>query len=308
MITTLILLTVAAEPPPVVALSLQVKGEILVTRGDKPPRRLEARSQLRRGDRLELRPGAMLVAAFADGLGFQAAEPVTLTVTATGFDPPDRVKPYKTPPLSVASRRQWDAGLRTGGVVLKSDGADTPDIKPSPDTTVLQDRPAFAWPVKPGATGYVITLFQDDRPLWERPTSRTTMPFPADVKPLERSERYRWVVKVSGGTGIGAEAGSGSFEVLDAESARSLTRDVEALKATGEIAELQLAAELLESYLAFDDALVVHESLAKAEPENPSHLRSIAALHERAGDRIRASAARQRAEKLERSGAAKPAR
>jgi tetratricopeptide (TPR) repeat protein len=95
-----------------------------------------------------------------------------------------------------------DARQTLAQLVAEGEETRSADESPTPispvQTLVLSDRPAFHWAPVKGATGYVISLFQDRprRLLWETQiVGDSEMTFPTDQPPLIPGAAYAWVVE-----------------------------------------------------------------------------------------------------------------
>jgi hypothetical protein len=88
--------------------------------------------------------------------------------------------------------------VRSGSEAPSPPGDEVPVLFSPVRTLVLSDRPAFRWAPVKGATGYVISFFQNQprRLLWEQSVGmQGESAFPSDRPPLSPGETYAWMVE-----------------------------------------------------------------------------------------------------------------
>ncbi len=175
------------------------------------------------------------------------------------------------------SARQTLAQLIAEGEEVRTADQSPTQISPV-QTLVLSDRPAFRWKPVKGATGYVISFFQDRprRLLWERQIGDASeLTFPADQLPLNPGTAYAWVVEARL-PDQPSHSRLVKFQVLDA----SPRAEVQRLSRRYAGWHTVLAA-LYEREGLYDEAERELQALARRNPKNDAARRLLDALQRR---------------------------
>jgi hypothetical protein len=258
---------------------------------------------LRAGDSLRASEDALAVVMLAGGRGVVRVQagnsPVVLA--APGSDGrADKARALVESSLGFLSRTSKEAprGL------LATRSAVPPPIVLTPRTSLVRpDGLVFEW-VGSARAKYGVRVTGTAGPVFERadvPGPR--LPYPDDAPRLEAGARYTVEVRAGGQAPQRAE-----FEVVDADAARAIARDLGELDAVlGAGAPASSAAVLRAGYLAdrrlFHEARDVLLRALRADPEEPALFVLLGNVYERTGLPAQAGEAFEEAQWLATRGA-----
>ncbi len=153
-----------------------------------------------------------------------------------------------------------------------------------PREVVLSDRPAFRWETVPGSTRYEVTVLgADDRPIWTRAATGTSLPYPDDEPALEAGTRHAWALSTQGVLG-GRTESRATFTVASPDQADAFAR---ARRAITDRAPADLAALLCAHWALRHGLLDEAEQLANAaladDPDDDARVETLRAVLRRRG-------------------------
>jgi len=261
LVFTLTMMLAGSDEPEPVAMVLNVQGDVKVRRMDL----------LRSGDLVRVpASGNVRLVFLADGHRETLSMAGTVTITKSGGTPAGAVKREKAklPASQLAGLRTLAASARAG--VSRVRGADAPPpLSPIAGSTILGDRPPFAWSVVPGVDQYDVQLFRGDTDrkenlVWSVRSAKNHLDYPKDQPALDRDETYTWKVSAreKGVVAKGSFTVATNDQASDFESIRKLSRSPEA-------SDRLLAAMLFEEAQVYDESHRLFEELAKQLPAEP---------------------------------------
>jgi hypothetical protein len=294
-------LALAPEPTPA-AMILDTKGEVTRTAGGQT-KHVAVMSILQTGDVLKTAAGAeAVIVILSDGHRERLKAVSQITLGENGGAPAEAVVREEKAKVSKAHldslRTLAKSGMAAGGM-FRDPGADRPSpISPLVGTTVLPDRPHFAWPSAAGATSYIVELRSGDdkRQIWQVTTKENKLSYPENQKELERGRIYRWQVTAQKGDDAAIIA-TGRFNTATAEGAADLAA-LEQLAKSDDPAAVLLAALGYEASGVIEQAIAAYEKLAAARPNEIRYHAALARYYERAGLPDKAKAAKDRVKEL----------
>jgi hypothetical protein len=299
----LLLATVLWLPPapaaPPAGLVLTVTGNVVLARGPGPGRPVAAAELLRAGDSLRAAAeGEARIVFFHDGHRERLKPGARATVGATGCTPAEAVEPLPGKKPSAANleslrglARSERAAVRVAYMrMLKS---------PLEGSRVVTLTPRFSWMQAARGASYQVELRTGDgkTTLWKATTQQWILLYPEQQKPLEYGRSYRWLVTTRLPAGGTKQVASGRFQVVTKAEAEQLAL-VRPLAKSDDLRHLLVAAATYDAYGAYDEAMSLFDRLAHSCPDEAHFQRVLAAYHERAGDKVAAQRARERAKQL----------
>ena len=262
LIVALTLLPAATEGSEVVAMVLNVQGDVKLRRMDL----------LRAGAEVHVpASGSVRLVFLADGHREQLNPGAKVKLTELGGTPPGAVKREKTnlPANQLDGLRSLAASARAGVSRVRGVGAPPLPAAPVAASIVLSDRPDFAWFPVGDAKPYEIQLFggetvRQDSVIWSATAARAHLEYPKNRPALERGGTYTWTVtaREAGAVAKGTFAVATKDQVGDFEPVCKLSRSPEK-------SDRLLAAMLFEAGQVFGDSHRIFESLAKEMPTEP---------------------------------------
>jgi hypothetical protein len=242
---------------------------VLSLQGDVKLRRMDL---LRAGDLVRVpSPGSVRLVFLGDGHKESLNAGGTVRITGSGGKPADAVKREAAdlPQSQLDGLRSLAASARAG--VTRIRDADAPPLPQSPidASTVLFDRPNFAWNAVRDADEYDVELFrgETDRKeslVWSIRATKEHLDNPQDRPAVKRGETYTWKVAAPRNRVVSR----GSFTVATEEQFRDF-ESIQKLSRSPEIADRLLAAMLFEAGQVYDESHRLFESLAKELPAEP---------------------------------------
>jgi hypothetical protein len=292
LVTALSIVTVSqgqvqAKPSPA-AVVLDLKGKVEVRAAGKAPSALEVGDLLYSGETVTVpADGAAIVAVLRTGTREDVKPGAEATVGPQGLTPTSAVARRKEPPQAVAATmrglRPAAGGGRKAGVSFRgraaTSGSKTQAVTPIPDSTVVSDRPALAWPPSNRATTYRVKLFSSaGRELWRAETTDPSVAFPVDKEPLRRDNVYRWEVTDQDFRTVAAA----EFSVANDSELKQLD-ELKPLAAGTDRADRLAAALAYRRLGAYAEAIAVLEGLVKESPDGAAYRDTLADLYWKAG-------------------------
>jgi hypothetical protein len=245
-----------------VAMVLSVQGDVKLRRMDL----------LRAGDQVRVpAPGSVRLVFLADGHRETLNPGVTVRIADSGGMPAEAVKREvaRLAESHLVGLRKLAASARAGVSRIKEPDPTQLPASPIDGSTVLSDRPSFAWNANPDAGHCDVQLFlgETDRKenlVWSMRLAKDHLDYPHDRPPLKRGETYTWKVSAR----ENAVVTKGRFTVATEERSREfeVTRK---LSQSGEISDRLLAAMLFEAGEVYDESNRLFESLTRELPLEP---------------------------------------
>jgi len=242
---------------------------VLSVQGDVKLRPMDL---LRSGDEVRVpASGSVRLVFLADGHRETLNAGGKVKITESGGTPAGAVKRENTklPASRLDGLRTLAASARAG--VSRARDAHAPPLPVSPfaDSTVLSDRPGFAWAAGRDVEQYDVQLFRgaavrQENFVWSARAAREHCEYPEDRSALDRGEMYTWQVVVHGKDVVA----KGRFTVATKEQAGDF-QAIQTLSKSRETSDRLLAAMLFETGQVYDESHRMFESLAKelsAEP------------------------------------------
>ena len=298
----LVLVADAPKSKPV-AMVLEVAGEATLRRGDAPAEPLRDMDLLRPGDRLEATKGHVRIVIVDDGHFERLQTGKIVTMGDKGCTPADAVE-RATGKLADADLRRLRGLVKSSrggvGVLRDLDTPTVPAVTPLLGSTILTQRPTFAWPALKGAARYDVRLFSGEGKERQREWKQTAVsPEPRLSYPESEKELPLGVTRFWQVTGLDAE---GKF-VATIEYRFSVAAEAElarqpALRKLAESADPNdwlLAAASYEEFAAYGEALPLYQKLAGKRPEQANYQVALMHYYGRAGLFDKAEEARLKA-------------
>jgi tetratricopeptide (TPR) repeat protein len=167
-------------------------------------------------------------------------------------------------------------------------------------TTISRVRPTFSWRPVEKADGYQVELWNGtgQRLLWRATTTEPRLAYPEKEAALQPGMKYLWRVHARRGENFDPNrAVDSKFMTLTKDEARTL-EDLPRVAASGDVAEMLVAAATYEAHGVYEEALRLYEKLAEKLPDDPNVQVALSGYFERAGRVDQARAAREKARKL----------
>jgi hypothetical protein len=262
LMVALTLLLAVSDDPESVAMVLSVQGDVKLRRMDL----------LKSGDEVRVPASASVRLVFlADGHRETLNPGGTVKITESGGEPTTAVtrEKSKLPASQLDGLRTLAASARAGVSRVRDPVAPSPPVSPIADSTVLSDRPVFAWTAVPDIEQYDVQLFRGelDRKedlVWSARATKARCEYPKDSPALDRGESYLWKVLVPGKDVVA----QGKFSVATKEEDQDLG-SVKELSQSPDVSDRLLAAMLLEAGQVFDESHRLFDRLVKELPKEP---------------------------------------
>jgi hypothetical protein len=287
------------ERPRAVAMVVPPKGTLQVVPGTDKGERNGTVTYLYAGDRLRVKEARVLLVFFADGHR-ERLGPGEVKVGPKGCEPSKMVERLEAPEQKAVKVGLKELGpdSRIGAAVFRSDLGKP--VVPFTGTTVLSDRPSFAWQPAAKVLSYQVRLLKagSNVQVWKVETKQPKLAYPAKEKALPRGRKYIW--KVTATTqekdyeGF-ADVVESSFFVATAKEAEELAK-VKPLAESTDPGDLLLAAVAYQAQGCYAETLAVYERLAARTPGEAGYHKALAFLYERAGQLDKAKAERHKGE------------
>jgi hypothetical protein len=168
-------------------------------------------------------------------------------------------------------------------------GGISPEDKPTSDgivpvhrSTVISCEPTLSWPRVPEAVAYEVTVsYGGGVSAWSATTTGTSLEC-CKERALKSGSRFRWEVQAELSGGVFRPVYFGSFAVAS-EELRAKATELAQLITDGETSSLALAAMWYFDKGFYAEATDVAERLTEKAPHDPSALRMLHVLYQRAG-------------------------
>jgi len=304
------ILLVAADPEVAsqpAAMVLTAKGSIVVQRGGKELP-VAVMDLLQPGDIVRVKTGGSAkIVILGDGHREEIPAGAEVKLAPEGCQPPDAVtkEASKLSAAQLTNLRKMAQSQRGGVVVIRS--ANTSAVKatkrgPLNGTTILTERPTFAWEEVADVLDYRIELFlapmgKPERLVWKKDLRETKLEFPKDEKALLPGTRYRWQVTALLGGDQESVVVNARF-MAPTEDLPQQVKELTAMAKSEDPSEWLLAATTLESLGVYEAALPIFEQLAEKFPQEARYQEALVEYYQRAGDADKAKAAGDKAKKL----------
>ena len=285
----LMVLSVGATPPQVVAFALEVRGTAEVSNEQTATREIEDGDALREGDKITVKSGGAVTVYFRpSGPVATFSGPADAKVLAGKLESSAAVavRDVKVPTGAAAGLERDKSMARMGGVVARKTAADEgpPRIRPAAGRAVLECTPAFAWQPVSGAKAYRVELFRadadGDHRVWVADAVEPRLPFPAAEKPLARGKDYLWRVTTNGGSQLVVP--DVKFGVLD-EAAAADAVELAPLEQSADPNDWLLAAVLYAKMDLNEKPIALLEKVAAKRPDSGVVWKLLQQLYEAAG-------------------------
>lgn len=291
-----------------VAVIAAFKGRVEVTapRGG-PSRRAVFGRTLERGDSIAVFPGGSATLFFNDGNVIELVGKSSMRIGGRVVRRAGQVPGLPSEVYASVSKFVAGGSRETGLVaepMLRGRDAGAPFLTAPRRTTLMTDRPAFAWRAVPGATRYRVTVSSiASGELWNREVDGLSLPFPADAAPLGRAAEYLWEVEAfSDVSSLRTE--STVFDVTSDSVAQTVSANLALIRETAGGAQSPAAQFLAGSYLSglglFQDATEQFVAMCALMPSSPAPHEALGAVYTKVGLPDLAAAEWQQALKLTR--------
>jgi hypothetical protein len=309
LVMTLALLYPSAPPTKPLAMILAVKGPVEVKPAKGKPRPARVQGLLYDGDQLTIPADGQATLVFLSDSHRERLKPKgQVTVGVTGCTPATAIEQRKEPgpekKVLVPGLKEVLASSRAATSVVRSPAEEKKTaVTPITGTSLLTDRPAFAWPTDPKAKGYLVELYTSTgRLVWQAESTEARLTYPSDKKLLSPNRQYTWRVLSNyedehKQLAERKQIATGDFYFVTAQKAAEL-KALEPLAHSADLGEVQLAALAYEANKVYDAALRLYERMCQAAPLEPAFHAARAVLYEQAGRSEDAAKAWATAEKL----------
>jgi hypothetical protein len=290
------LLLALSAPPAPAALVLQADSAATLVRDKAAPRPLRDLDLLLPGDRIQAGKAALRLVVLSDGHSERVLAGKEATVQAAGCQPAASVE-HERGKLSAGQVARLRKLARSGlGAVLVVRGLQGTPLQGS---TIQNRRPTLSWSAVPGATSYDVRLFDPDLGLeWKASTRAPSLKYPAKQSDLPWGAACSWEVVAHLKDGKPKLVLESKFNVIE-EEAQPVLAGLKPMVAGDDPAGWLLAAAVFEAHGVYEEAFPLYEKYNAKRPDQPRILRILGAYYLRLGSKDKATAAFDRARKLE---------